>query len=56
MAAANKEFSFKLEWQSSIKFINNEVCDNNKTEICDITVKMCQNSQNEQKSSLLNKR
>ena len=35
---------------------NNEVCDNNKTEICDITVKMCQNSQNEQKSSLLNKR
>ena len=48
--------SFKVEGQRSIKLENNEVCDNNKTGICDITVKKCQNNQNEQKSNLLNKR
>ena len=46
--------SFKVDGQRSIKLENNEVCDNNKTGICDITVKKCQN--NEKKSSLLNKR
>ena len=48
--------SFKVEGQGSIQLENIEVCDNNKTRICDITDKKCQNNQNENKSSLLNKR
>ena len=45
-----------VEGKRSIILENNEVCDNNKTGIGNITVKKCQYNQNEQKTSLLNKR
>ena len=48
--------SYKVEGQSSIQLENIEVCDDNKTGICDITDKKCKKNQNENKSSLLNKR
>ena len=34
-------------WQQPTKYL--KVCDNNKTGICDITDKKCQNNQNERK-------
>ena len=54
--SSQQGISFKVEGQSSIQLENIEVCDNNKTGICDITDKKCQNNQKEKKSSLLNKR